>query len=596
MEVNADMLFEVSWEVCNKVGGIFTVVSSKALQIMNQYKFYYLIGPYFPRKTFGMFEETIAPDECKEAFARLKQEGIECHCGKWLVKGNPQVILLDFTNFCIHKNEIKEKLWNDYKIDSLHTEWFDFDEPIVFATAVGKLIEELSRVYADKKIVAHFHEWLTGAGLLYLKTKKVKIGTVFTTHATALGRAIAAIDMNLYEVLDKIDPDNNARKKGSGIYAKHLLEKASAQNTDVFTTVSEITGIEAEKLLGRKPEVLLLNGLDMDKFPTFEEAALKHRLFKSRIKQFLTYYFFPHYSFDITNTLIYFLAGRYEFTDKGVDVCIEALGKLNEQLKSEKSEKTIVAFFWIPGNVKAIKSELLENKTFFTDIKDSLDDEAELIKTRIMYALLSKKKISEEILFDQEFSQEIKPKLVRLKRQGNPPLATHDLFDDQNDVILNTFRRFNLFNREEDRVKVVFYPIYLTGADGLLDTSYYESMQGSHLGIFPSYYEPWGYTPLEAGALGVASVTTDLAGFGRYVCTECKLGKYPGVFVLKRFGRTHSDTVNDLTEVMYSYAHFTPQERITNKIAAQKVALTADWKLFIQRYVEAHNLAVSKIY
>ena len=589
MDAKADIFFEVSWEVCNKVGGIFTVVASKAPQIMNHYKDYWLVGPYFPKKAFGVFEEVVVPEHCRECFERLKQQGIEVHTGKWLVKGTPNVMLVDFTNFSAQKNDIKRKLWDDYKIDSLHTDWFDFDEPVVFATAAGKVIEEFLHMYEGKKVVAQFHEWLSAAGLLHLKSGKANVGTVFTTHATTLGRSIAAADKNLYEVLDRINPDENAKNRGASVYAKHLLEKAAAKHADVFTTVSEITGIESEKLLGRKPDVLLMNGLDMEKFPTFEEASVKHKLFKARIKQFLTYYFFPYQSFDMENTLIYFLAGRYEFTDKGVDVCIQALGKLNEKLKEEKSKKTIVCFFWIPGNIRAIKPDLLENKTYFLDLKDSIDDETDLLKTRILSLLITKGEITRETLLDAEFMQEVKPKILRLSRKGTPPVSTHDLFDEQSDAILNAFRQASLFNRTEDRVKVVFYPIYLTGADGLLDTSYYESMQGSHLGIFPSYYEPWGYTPLEAAALGVSSVTTDLSGFGRYICAECEESKYPGVFVLKRFKRTNEEIISDLANIMYYFAHLSTQERVTNKMAAQKVAATADWKLFVERYIEAHN-------
>ena len=589
MDAKADIFFEVSWEVCNKVGGIFTVVASKAPQIMNHYKDYWLVGPYFPKKAFGVFEEVVVPEHCRECFERLKQQGIEVHTGKWLVKGTPNVMLVDFTNFSAQKNDIKRKLWDDYKIDSLHTDWFDFDEPVVFATAAGKVIEEFLHMYEGKKVVAQFHEWLSAAGLLHLKSGKANVGTVFTTHATTLGRSIASTDKNLYEVLDRINPDENAKNRGASVYAKHLLEKAAAKHADVFTTVSEITGIESEKLLGRKPDVLLMNGLDMEKFPTFEEASVKHKLFKARIKQFLTYYFFPYQSFDMENTLIYFLAGRYEFTDKGVDVCIQALGKLNEKLKEEKSKKTIVCFFWIPGNIRAIKPDLLENKTYFLDLKDSIDDETDLLKTRILSLLITKGEITRETLLDAEFMQEVKPKILRLSRKGTPPVSTHDLFDEQSDAILNAFRQASLFNRTEDRVKVVFYPIYLTGADGLLDTSYYESMQGSHLGIFPSYYEPWGYTPLEAAALGVSSVTTDLSGFGRYICAECEESKYPGVFVLKRFKRTNEEIISDLANIMYYFAHLSTQERVTNKMAAQKVAATADWKLFVERYIEAHN-------
>lgn len=594
----AEIVFEVSWEVCNKVGGIFTVVQSKALQTMQQYNGnYFLVGPYFPKKAFGIFDERLPPECCRNACDELRNDGIECHFGIWLTKGNPNVVLVDFSNFAAKKNEIKRALWDSYQIDSLHTEYFDFDEPVVWSWAVGRLLECMSYSFEGKKIVAQFHEWLAAAGLLYLKMKRINIGTVFTTHATTLGRTIANTDKNLYELLNTISPDAEARNYGAGVFAKHLVESKAAAVVDVFTTVSEITGLEAEKLLGRKPDVLLTNGLDMAKFPTFEEASIKHQLFKNRIRQFLFYYFFPFQSFDIDDTLVYFLAGRYEFRDKGVDVFIEALGRLNEKLRQEKSVKTVVAFFWIPGNVKAIKPDLLESKTYFTDLKDSVDESAEEIKNKLLYLLIAKKEIAQSSIFSEDFVGDITPKIKRLSRKGVPPLSTHDLYNEDSDIILNSFKSAGLLNKESDRVKVVFYPIYLTGADGLLDTSYYESMLGSDLGVFPSYYEPWGYTPLEGGALGVSSVTTDLAGFGRYLCTSgCFSGKYPGIFVLERFGKTDEEIVNALTNILYNYAHLSAQERSENKITAQKVASTADWKFFIENYLKAHNLAVEKVF
>src|SRR3989344_7814837 len=513
MDPEADVCFEVSWEVCNKVGGIFTVVSSKASQMIEHYKDnYFLVGPYFPQKIYGIFEEQLAPESCRTALEKLKKEGIEVHCGTWLIKGNPHVLLIDFSNFAKNKNDIKKELWDNYKIDSLYTEYFDFDEPVIWAYAVGKVIESLKPSFNNKRIVAQFHEWLSGAGLLYLKSRKVRIGTVFTTHATMLGRTLASEDVNLYDILEKINPDEEAKKRGSSIFAKFQMEKQSALNANVFTTVSEITSIEAEKLLSRKPDVILPNGLDMSKFPTFEQASVKHKLFKNRIKHFLMTYFFPYYSFDIDDTLIYFLAGRYEFHDKGVDVFIESLARLNEQLKQEKCEKTIVAFFWIPGAVRGVRPEILEGKSFFRDVKETVDDAHEDVHSKLLYLLMTGEKITNDPLLSEDFLLDLKPKLRRLKRDGLPPLSTHELDNEGADSIMNAFKQHGLLNRKEDVVKVIFYPIYLSGADGLLDTNYYESMQGAHLGVFPSYYEPWGYTPLEAAALGVSSITTDLAG------------------------------------------------------------------------------------
>lgn len=596
MEPKARHCFEVSWEVCNKVGGIYTVVSSKAKQMMNKYgeDNYTLIGPYFPEKVKGIFQETVPPQDCQECVNKLKEQGIEVHTGKWLIKGEPNVMLIDFSGYANKKNEIKKALWDNYQIDTLRTDYYDYDEPAIWGWATGMLIQELSKLY--KKTVAHFHEWLAGPGLLYLQTNKAKVATTFTTHATVLGRTLSTQRLELYEVLDKLNPDEEAKKQGWSTLAKHQTEKASAQNAHIFTTVSEITGIEAEKILGRKPEVLVLNGLDMDEFPTYEQASIKHKQFKARIKQFLLFYFFPYYSFDLDNVLFYFLAGRYEFHDKGIDIFIQALGKLNKELKKDKKSKTIIAFFWVPGNVKSIKHSLLENRTHFFDIKDQIDDHEDEILNRLLFSIIAQKELSRKALFNEDTLQDLKRKTLRLLKKGNPPQSTHDLFNEDNDQIIRALRQEGLENSPEDKVKVVFYPIYLTGADNLLDTDYYESMMGSHLGIFPSVYEPWGYTPLEAAALGVSSVTTDLSGFGRYICKECEQGDYPGVWVIERYGKGHDYAVEQLAKIMQKYAQFEAQERAENKVQARKLAQKASWEEFIENYIDAHNKACKKIF
>ncbi len=592
---SAQVCFEVSWEVCNKVGGIYTVVKSKAARMKEYYgDDYFLVGPYFPKKTYGIFEEKVPPEHFKQVFDKLKQRGIEVHFGKWLIKGEPNVLLIDFSDFNKNADNIKKELWDWFKIDSLGTEYFDFTEPSVWSYAAGILIEELNKVM-NKRSVAHFHEWLAGSGLLYLRHNNVNVGTVFTTHATTVGRAISNEDKPLYDIIDKINPDEEAKKRGAGTFAKHLVEKVCAHNAHVFTTVSEITGIEAEKILGKKPDVLLYNGLDLATFPSFEERSVRHMLFKNRIKNFLLYYFFPYYSFDLDDSLFFFIAGRYEFHDKGIDVLIDSLKVLNEKLKKEKSPKNIVCFFFIPGAVKAIRPELLENKTLFKDLSDSLEDVGKNLNTRVLYLLASKKEITAESLFDLEFVKEITPKLKRLKRKGLPPISTHELFNEDKDLILNALKSAGLDNSEDDKVKVIYYPIYLTGADGLLDTSYYESMIGGHLGVFPSCYEPWGYTPLECGALGVSAVTTDSAGFGRFIDEAVKDKKDSGIFVVHNYKKQKPEIVKELTDVMFNFSNFAKHQRVANKMAAQKIAGLADWRIFVKRYIEAENLAVDRV-
>lgn len=593
MEKKADILFEISWEVCNKVGGIYTVVKSKAAKMVEHYGAnYFMIGPYFASKALADFQEEVPNEICKMPFEELKKTGIICHFGKWISESSPKVILIDFVNYKHRLNEIKKEMWDWYKVDSLRAP-SDYDEPVVWAYAAGMLLEKLSNCFNNQKVVAHFHEWLSGVGLLYLKKTNPKIATAFTTHATVLGRTLANSHVDLYNLWDKVNPDHEVYKYG--IESKHLVEKNSAAFSDVFTTVSEITGMEAEHFLKKKPDVLLPNGLDISKFPSFEEIAIRHRIQRDRIREFMLYYFFPYHTFNLKETLIYFIAGRYEFHDKGIDIYIRALGKLNEKLKQLKSKKTVIAFIWVPANFRNIRPELLENKTLYQDIKDALEEVSDDVGKNIIYSFISNKRMAKEDLFEDDFLTEMKVRVARFVKKGKPPLLTHDLYDE-NDVILKAISSSGLANSENDPVKIVYYPIYLSGADGLLNLNYYEAMQGSHLGVFPSYYEPWGYTPLEAGALGVSSVTTDLAGFGRYFCAECMQTETPGIFVLKRLSKSDDAVVSQLVDVMFNFANFSHEERIANKMQARRTASLADWKSFADNYIEAHNLAVEKTY
>ncbi|MEM3127292.1 MAG: glycogen/starch synthase [Candidatus Woesearchaeota archaeon] len=592
MEAKAKCCFEISWEVCNKVGGIYTVIASKAEQMMRFYPDLITIGPYFARKAAGEFVQETPPEPYRTIFEKLKKEGIVCYYGRWLIKGKPATILISFSQFMDKKNEIKTELWNNFQVDSLRA-GFDFDEPAVWGYCVGRFLEELNLMQECKKVVCHFHEWLTGSALLYAKLKKLKVKTVFTTHATILGRTISGSNRALYDILDKIDPLVEAKQYF--IESKHTLEKASANNADIFTTVSEITGLEAQYLLGRKPDVLVPNGLDFNRFPNLEEIPTNHSKYKEKIHEFLIPYFFPFSTFDLNETLIFYISGRYEFRNKGIDIFIEALGRLNQKLKEEKSKRTIVTFFFIPAECGAAKLQILENKSLFEDIKDSVDDYIPEIKQKIMDGIANKKLPIEVQLFDEDFVLQLKRSILSFKKEGTAPLVTHDL-NENTDATVTSFRRVGLHNRPEDRVKVIFYPGYLSSSDGLLDLDYYPAVCGSHLGVFPSYYEPWGYTPLESAAYGVPAITTDLAGFGRFLLQMEEYGsnhhKQKGIIVLKRFGKTDEEVITELAGHLYWYSTLPKKERIDVKVVAEHLAPVFDWKNLVEHYIEAHNRAI----
>jgi glycogen(starch) synthase len=590
IRANADYVFEVSWEVCNKAGGINTVLKTKAPCMMGYYNNYFLIGPYFKDKADVEFQEEEPPIFLKGIFEEMQSHGLICHYGKWQITGEPSTILVDFKNCFSKKDDIKTKLWEAFRVDSLGSS-YDFDEPTTWAWCVGELLNRVGYALHDKLIIAHFHEWLTGAGLLHLKIEKSHIKTIFTTHATILGRALADSGFDLYNQLGKFDPMQKA--KDYNILAKHTTELACAQNSDVFTTVSEVTGFEAEKLLTRKPDVLLLNGIDVEKFPTIEETSIKHVTCKNILREFLTYHFFPYYTFDLKHNLMFFFASRYEFHNKGIDILIKALGILNEKLKQEDTLRTISVFFWVPMKTYGVKVELLENKNYYRHIRSLVDMKSSHILQQIVTDFISRKLSVDESFFEKDFMRELKANILTFQRSGNPSILTHNVENEDKDPLIQGLLAEGLDNKPDDKVKVIVYPVYLSGNDGLLNLSYYDAMAGCHFGLFPSYYEPWGYTPLEAAAMGIASLTSDLSGFGAFI--ESKLLKEnSGIFILKRLGRTQKQEIQDLADIMYRYSSLDHAERVQNKINAKYLSNLADWKHFVKFYIVAHNKALEK--
>jgi len=593
METKANVCFEVSFEVCNKVGGIYAVLESKAARMVELYgENYFAIGPYYPEKAILETVKMNPPKFCEKILNSLEKEGIRCHFGKWLIEGNPNVILVEFNDLLKKANEIKTGLWEKYKVDSWEA-GFDFDEPVVWSTAVGMLIEKLIPCFENKKSVAQFHEWLSGGALLYLKDK---VPTVFMTHATMLGRTIAGVGEDLYKEIDeafsKNMPIDPKRPYKYGVQAKHLMEKACAENASVFATTSEITAREATYILGKKPDIILPNGLDIERFPTMEEFALLHRKYRSKIKHFLSAYFNPYYNTDLWDSMVFFTSGRYEFRNKGFDIFIEALGKLNERMKNEKIDKNIFTFFFVPrGGVKE-NIELKENIRLYRDMRESVEDEIPWIEEMTLDSLAKGVMPKINNLFRKEFLEESKRKVSAFKKKGVPPLSAFIVEDS--DIFIKAFRESNLLNRMEDKVKVIFYPAYISATDRLLGLDYFQVVQGSHLGVFPSYYEPWGYTPLEFAANGVPSITSDLAGFGIFIKENTDQSKKPGIMVLDRDGKSHEEIVEKLYEMLWYTVSMNRNERIPKKAQAKDLASLADWKILIKNYVDSHNMALER--
>ncbi|MCD6090619.1 MAG: alpha-glucan family phosphorylase [Bacteroidales bacterium] len=530
-------IFETAWEVCNKIGGIHTVLASKAPSIQPEYgDNYFFIGPDVWMETSNNPEFTEDKLLYPEWVLQAHSEGINFRIGHWNIKGKPIAILIDFKPYFSEKDKIFASWWESYKLDSISGGW-DYIEPALFGYAVGRVIDSFQKhfgVYQDG-IIAHFHEWMTGSAILYLKQKNPSVATVFTTHATVLGRSIAGNGLPLYDHIERYNPELVARE--FSVVAKHSIEKLAAENADMFTTVSEVTNIECKHFLGKVVDVVTPNGFD-GKFVTFGKENLEQQRVESRDLLLKVAGRMTDISFA-KDTLLIGISGRYEYRNKGIDVFLEALN----QLKTRLTKRRVIAFLMIPGGIKGPNLEL------------------------------AKALESEEMNFTSN-------------------RFTHQLTDKIHDPIRNKMNELHMYNAENDLLTVIGVPAYLNGQDGIFNTTYYDLLSAFDLSVFPSYYEPWGYTPLESVAFGVPSVTTNLSGFGRWVQANFEENK--GLIVVPRGYSNDEEVISRISEVMESF-YLADNNQIKNaKIDATRIAKEAQWKKFIKYYKETYELAIEK--
>jgi glycogen phosphorylase/synthase len=535
-----DYLFEVSWEVCNKVGGIYTVISTKALTLVKELESnYILIGPDVWR------DAATNPEfiEDKKLFKlwrdKANEEGLRIKVGRWNINGQPIAIIVDFATFINQKDAIFSKLWETYKLDSITGQW-DYIEPALFGYAAGRVIESFVKfnLSVRERVVAQFHEWMTGSGLLYLEINQPQVATVFTTHATVLGRAIAGNNQPLYGKLEEYNPDVKASE--FNVVAKQSLEKNSAQHADSFTTVSEITNTECIRFLDKKVDVVTPNGFEDTFVPPAERFDAARQLAVNKLKeitQALINRPLPEKSLFIG------IGGRYEFHNKGIDLFIDALGDLNH---SHDLKQHVVAFILIPANHYGPRKDLV-----------------------------NKLKGSEYAPCD------------------NGCILTHNLHYAEHDDILKHIQERNINNSPEGKVTIVYVPSYLNGDDGIFNMTYYDLLIGFDLSIFPSYYEPWGYTPLESLAFHVPSVTTSLAGFGLWVKNQFHNAEN-GITVIDRDDTNDQAVKNEIVRTILLFSSFNDQQKLEARNKAYEISKTALWKNLINYYFKAYNIAINK--
>jgi len=579
-------LVEVSFEVGNKVGGIWTVLTSKSRIIKERFGDNYLaIGYYNPAQAAIELIEEEPTDMILKAIKDFKLPGVKFHYGKWAQANNLNILLLDTSEFKQnYVNDVKAKFWEKFKIDSLNSP-DDYNEPIAWSYAAGAFIESLSKVI-NSKIVCQFHEWLSAGGLLYLKMNGINIPSVFTIHATVLGRAISYAGNNLFQFI-KQNKIEDSIAYNYGVAAKHFTEKAAVFNATVFTTVSEVVADEAEIILGKKPDIITINGIDISNLPSIQELDMIRKVAIDKLYTFLNAYFLPYYDTDWLNSPIFFTSGRYEFYDKGFDLFIDALGLLDKMMPSEKH---LIVLITVPTGTISTKNEVAANYLTYLSVKSQLSrdiknfEETALNLPSINYNLLDK--AYNHILTDA--------KLVlaelRRPRPTNPPLCPFVLsYPEDSDAIISALKMNGLVNSKDNKVKVIFYPKYLVVGDELLNLTYNELLSIATAGFFLSKYEPFGYTPLEAASYASLSFTTNYSGFGRYL-QEYKLTNQ-GIFIENIDGK-REDVVRRIAYDMLQVVSLSQDDLFSIRASARKTAEIFDWNLLISNYLKAYDSAL----
>lgn len=594
-QVNQSLLLEAAWEVVNQVGGIYTVVRSKTPDIIKKWgDNYILLGPYMPQQAASEFE----PDEnltgpIGRAVKAMRESGIGVHYGVWLVSGRPKVILFDIGSIMYRLGEIKYLLWEDHGISSPGDDQL-INDVIAFGELVKIFVSALENQKGfDKQVVLHIHEWMAASGIPALRKAETKAKIVFTTHATMLGRYLAMNDPNYYDHLSFVDWEKEA--KHFNIETAVGLERAAAHGCHVFSTVSEVTAKECRQLLGRDPEVILPNGINNQRFEALHEFQNLHQEYKNRIHQFTMAHFFSSYNFDLDKTLYFFTSGRYEYRNKGYDLTLEALARLNHRLKTEKSDITIVMFFITKRPFSTINPQILQTRAVLEEFKYTVENIKKQVGDRLLFEALEQDspKLPELSKFvDDYWRLRYRRTLQSWKSDSLPPVVTHNLHDDAGDDILNFLRSSNLVNHEEDRVKIIYHPDFINYTNPLFSMEYSQFVRGCHMGVFPSYYEPWGYTPLECLARGVPAVTSDLAGFGDYVQQNMKDPHMNGIHVVKRNDRSFDDSAGQLANKLYNYIRLSRRERIGLRNKVEASAQLFDWSNLTRYYDHAYDMCL----
>jgi glycogen synthase len=589
-------LIEVAWETCNQVGGIYTVIRTKVPSMVEKWgNDYLLLGPYFAQTAAAEFEPLPVTDETplERAILWMREQGLTVYYGNWLITGKPKIVLFDFVSIYDQVNAIKGRIWDNHKISTLGVEEL-VNQTIALGEMIRLFLGQLAQENKSKtNIVVHFHEWMAATCLPDLKKEKVKISTVFTTHATMLGRYLAGNVPNFYDVIDRFDWHKEA--KHYGIEAQACFERAAAQKADVLTTVSDITAKECQYFLGRIPELILPNGLNIQRFAALHEHQNLHSKYKKSISDFVMGHFFQNQPFDLDQTLYLFTSGRFEYTNKGYDLTLDALKILNKKMKEAGSKKTVVMFFITKQPYHSIDPEVLHSRAVLDEIRENCSAIEKEVGEKLFQASASSKDLTLPDLnqfVDEYWRMRLRRTVQTWKTNSKPKVVTHLL--KQEDDIIRNLQRTGLMNNADDQVKIVYHPDFIVSTNPLFGLDYGQFVRGCHLGVFPSYYEPWGYTPLECMARGVPTMTSDLSGFGDYMMQIMRDYEQWGVSVVNRKTQNYEESAEQLANLLFKFVQQSQRDRITQRNRVESIADTFDWSNLRSYYDTAHELAVLK--
>jgi glycogen(starch) synthase len=608
------LLLEVAWEVCNQVGGIFQVLRSKAPLMVERWgERYCLIGPYVASKASLEFEETPPTGVLGRAVKALREQGLVVHHGRWMIAGRPRTLLIEHGLSTERLDSVKYRLWADHRISVPSGDGL-IDQVVMFADAVRRVIEAVAQQAGagwgfdepmdDAKpssprrsgpMLAHFHEWMGGLAIPMIRHQRLPVGTVFQTHATLLGRYMASSEDHFYERLHH-GINDSAEAARYNISCQHAIERACAHGAHVFTTVSTITAEECAGLLGRRPEVVLPNGLNIQGYNVGHEFQYMHAEYKEKIHRFVMGHFFPSYHFDLDKTIYMFTSGRFEPRNKGFDLSLEAMARLNAELRARGSPITVVFFIITQRPTRSLHPWAMQQRGVLNEFKSVCDQIMSHVGEKLFRIGATGQRVDLDKMVDEHWVLRYRRIQQAMRVDRLPLVTTHMIDDDAKDPVVGQIRNVWLFNRKDDPVKVVYHPDFINPTNPLWGIDYEQFVRGCHVGVFPSMYEPWGYTPLECLAMGVPAVSSDLAGFGSFVLGKYGDGARPGAWVIRRRGRSFHDAAGELCHHLMEFCRLDRRGRIALRNQVEALSWEFDWSVLGTAYHDAHQLALERAF